>query len=189
MSVTCSSSESSSGCSSADVLAGLFPFRLLASNACSGSTQPVVYYAEVPELYGKKQKGQEIKNKPNHFVKAFHWYKREHCANKKTTVETFDIGFPTWLDHKYEQYLRDKSMDASFKSEPSNVQTPTVNQDVGLYKSAKPKGLRRVLKSPWKKRHSADKTPEGGICCTELVLLDYIHSLLTMPHLVGSKNE
>ncbi|XP_063392623.1 uncharacterized protein LOC134678103 [Cydia fagiglandana] len=150
MSMTCSSSSSSSGCSSAAVLAGagLLPFRLLAGpNACPAPTQPIVYYAQVPQLYGKKQKGQEIKNKPNHFVKAFHWYKREHCANKKTAVDKFDIGFATWLDHKYEQYLRDKSMlDTNFKSEASNVQTPTVNQDVGFYKSAKPKGLRRVLK-------------------------------------------
>ncbi|XP_063547542.1 uncharacterized protein LOC134754991 [Cydia strobilella] len=121
-----------------------------------------------PELCGEKQKGREKKNKPNHhFVKAFHWYKRELCANKITAVETFDIGFATWLDHKYQQYLRDKSRDASFKSEASNVQTPRVNQDVGLYKSAKPKGLRRILKSPWRKRHAACKTPEGGICCTE----------------------
>ncbi|XP_063372497.1 uncharacterized protein LOC134660652 [Cydia amplana] len=173
MSVTCSLSESISGSSSADRdgRARFFPFRLLDSNALpfsSFSTQPIVYYAQVPEIYGKKQKGQDKKNKPNnHFVKAFHWYKREHCANKKTAVETFDIGFATWLDHKYQQYLRDKSRDASFKSEDSNVQTPTVSQDVGLYKSAKPKGLKRILKSPWRKRHAACKTPEGGICCAE----------------------
>ncbi|XP_061709531.1 uncharacterized protein LOC133519538 [Cydia pomonella] len=167
MSVTCSLSESSSGCSSADVPAGLFPFGLLDSNAFPFSTQPIVYYAELPELYGKKQKGQEKKNKRNHFVKAFHWYKRDHCASKKTAVETFDIGFATWLDHKYQQYLRDRSRNASFKSEVSNVQTPTVNQNVGSYKSTKPKGLRRILKSPWRKRHAVDNTLEEGHCCTE----------------------
>ncbi|OWR45542.1 hypothetical protein KGM_213945B, partial [Danaus plexippus plexippus] len=62
----------------------------------------------------RKQRNQAYeKIKDNCFVKAFRWYTQEHVPLSKTESVTNKQelkGFATWLDEKYEEYLRSNQL-------------------------------------------------------------------------------
>ncbi|XP_032516777.2 uncharacterized protein LOC116769698 isoform X2 [Danaus plexippus] len=118
-----------------------------------GLEHPLVYYAQVE----RKQRNQAYeKIKDNCFVKAFRWYTQEHVPLSKTESVTNKQelkGFATWLDEKYEEYLRSNQL-----MKQNDVQ---INDPVDKSSRQKLVKRKKKFKSPWRRRQKCLNKQNG----------------------------
>ncbi|KAJ8734951.1 hypothetical protein PYW08_014201 [Mythimna loreyi] len=125
---------------------------------------PLIYYAQVQQPKNRRQ-ANDLPRKDNPFKKAFKWYTQERgrMLSNKPEICPERSGFASWLDDKYDEYLREGGQPGKLATTlDSRTLRDSMDRDTCTGASKKYR-----LKGPWSNRRSVNDggdVPEKGPC-------------------------